>query len=159
MGIGDWVLGIGAPRLTKLETCRCTRNDETTWFRAKSYRDLEAWQVGMDFAVRVYALTKQFPREEQYGLSSQLRRAATAIPSNIGEGHRHGTKAYIHFVTIALGSLAEAETQIELARRLRFAPASQIETLNEMATSLARLLHGLRRSLEHHLVQSPNPNP
>ena len=125
----------------------------------KSYRDLEAWQVGMDFAVRVYALTKQFPREEQYGLSSQLRRAATAIPSNIGEGHRHGTKAYIHFVTIALGSLAEAETQIELARRLRFAPASQIDTLNEMATSLARLLHGLRRSLEHHLVQSPNPNP
>jgi four helix bundle protein len=124
-----------------------------------SYRDLEAWQVGMDFAVLVYALTKQFPREERYGLSSQLRRAAIAIPSNVGEGHRHGTKAYIHFVTIALGSLAEAETQIELARRLRFAPEAQFERLNEMAASLARLLHGLRRSLEHHLAQSQIPNP
>ena len=71
----------------------------------QSYRDLEAWQVGMDFVVRVYAVTKSFPRQEVYGLTSQLRRAAVAVPSNISEGHQHGTKAYLHFVVLALGSL------------------------------------------------------
>lgn len=80
----------------------------------------------MEFVVRIYALTRQFPREELYGLTAQLRRAAVAIPSNVAEGHRQSIKSYVHFVTIALGSLAEAETQIELARRLRFAPEEQI---------------------------------
>ena len=76
----------------------------------QSYRDLEAWQVGMNLVVRVYAVTKSFPREDIYGLTSQLRRAAVAVPSNISVGHQHGTKAYLHFFVLALGSLAEAET-------------------------------------------------
>ena len=75
----------------------------------------------MDLAVSVYGLTKTFPREEMYGLSSQLRRAVISIPSNISEGHQQGTKSYAHFVSLALGSLAEAETQIELASRLHYA--------------------------------------
>src|SRR4029453_15442067 len=80
-----------------------------------SYRDLEAWQLGMDFAEAVYALTRTFPREELFGLTAQLRRAAVSIPSNVAEGHRHKTSNYRHYVTIALGSQAECETQLELA--------------------------------------------
>ena len=113
----------------------------------QSYRDLEAWHVGMDFAVRIYGLTKQFPRSELYGLTSQLRRAAVAIPSNISEGHRQGTNAYVHFVTIALGSLAEAETQLELARRLSLLNDRDATSLEELSAMLGRILHGLRRSL------------
>ena len=102
----------------------------------------------MDFVVRVYALSKHFPREERYGLTSQLRRTAVGVPSNISEGHRQSSKVYLRFVTIALGSLAEAETQIELARRLELAPANEIHKTAGLAASLARLLHGLRRALE-----------
>lgn len=114
----------------------------------QSYRDLATWQVAMDFVVRIYALTSQFPREERYGLTAQLRRAAVGIPSNVSEGHQQGTKAYVYFLTVALGSLAEAETQIELARRLRLAPDKQIDAVSDMAATLGRLLPGLRRSLE-----------
>ena len=77
----------------------------------QSYRDLETWQVAIVFVIRIYELTKQFPPDERYGLTAQLRRAAVAIPSNVSEGHQYKDKAYAHFVTIALGSLAEAETQ------------------------------------------------
>ena len=113
----------------------------------QSYRDLEAWQIGMDFVVGVYALTKSFPREERYGLTSQLRRAAVAVPSNVSEGHQHGTKAYLHFVVLALGSLAEAETQLEIARRLRMASDAELETVNAVAIRERQVLLGLRRSL------------
>ena len=109
--------------------------------------DLEAWQIGMDFVVGVYALTKSFPREERYGLTSQLRRAAVAVPSNVSEGHQHGTKAYLHFVVLALGSLAEAETQLEIARRLRMASDAELETVNAVAIRERQVLLGLRRSL------------
>ena len=113
----------------------------------RSYRDLEAWRLGMDLAVLVYGLTKTFPREELYGLSSQLRRAVISIPSNISEGHQQGTKSYAHFVSLALGSLAEAETQIELANRLHYTTANDLAVLSSLAANLRRVLHGLRRSL------------
>ncbi len=101
----------------------------------------------MNLAVLVYGLTKTFPREELYGLSSQLRRAAISIPSNISEGHQQGTKSYAHFVSLALGSLAEAETQIELANRLQYTTEKDAEGVSLLAGNLRRLLHGLRRSL------------
>ena len=113
----------------------------------QSYRDLEAWQIGMDFVVRVYAVTKSFPREEMYGLTSQLRRAAVAVPSNVSEGHQHGTKAYLHFIVLALGSLAEAETQLEIARRLRLASDDELETASALAVRARQVLLGLRRAL------------
>src|SRR5438552_14165256 len=93
-----------------------------------SYKDLEAWQLGMDFAEAVYTLTRTFPREELFGLTSQLRRAAVAIPSNVAEGHRHGTNAYRHYIIMALGSQAECETQLELASRLKLALPDKIAT-------------------------------
>ena len=113
----------------------------------QSFRDLEAWQLGMEFVVRVYELTSSFPAEERFGLSAQLRRAASSIPSNVAEGHQRGTKTYRHFVVIAIGSLAEAETQIELAERLTLATKKQTEPARRAASEVRRLLHGLRRSL------------
>jgi len=115
--------------------------------KIQSFRELEAWQLGMEFVVRVYAVTRGFPRDERYGLTSQLRRAAVAIPSNVSEGHQHGTKAYLHFVIVALGSLAEADTQLELARRLRMAADDELESVADLAGHVRRVLHGLRRSL------------
>ena len=123
----------------------------------RSYRDLEAWRLGMDLAVAVYGLTKTFPREEIYGLSSQLRRAVISIPSNISEGHQQGTKSYAHFVSLALGSLAEAETQIELANRLHYTTAKDLETVSKLAANLRRVLHGLRRSLVARSQTNLNP--
>ena len=113
----------------------------------QSFRDLEAWRLGMEFVVRVYAVTSGFHGEERYGLTSQLRRAAVAIPSNVSEGHQQGTKAYLHFVIMALGSLAEAETQIELARRLRLTADDELGSVADLAGHVRRVLHGLRRSL------------
>jgi four helix bundle protein len=121
----------------------------------QSFRDLEAWQLGMEFVVRVYAVTREFPRDERYGLTSQLRRAAVAIPSNVSEGHQHGTKAYLHFVVMALGSLAEVETQLELARRLRMTGEDEIESVADLAGHVRRVLHGLRRSLAARLIPDP----
>jgi four helix bundle protein len=122
----------------------------------RSFRDLEAWQLGIELAVRVYSLTKSFPREELYGLTSQLRRAAVAIPSNISEGHQQGTKAYLHYVVIALGSLAEVDTQLEISNRLRLVQREEIEPVAELTTTLRRVLHGLRRALTER-TRIPDP--
>ena len=112
-----------------------------------SYRDLEAWQLGMTLVEDVYALTRTFPREELFGLTSQLQRAAVAIPSNVAEGHRHGTNAYRHYVVTALGSQAECETQLELALRLKLAPANKIAPVTTLAARVGKVLHRLARSL------------
>ncbi|HEU5255764.1 MAG TPA: four helix bundle protein [Vicinamibacterales bacterium] len=113
----------------------------------RSYRDLHAWQLGMTLAEEVYALTRAFPKDELFGLTSQLRRAAMGIPSHVAEGHQHGTNAYRHYVMIALGSQAECETQLELALRLKFAPAEKINEVKDRAAEVGRVLHGLSRSL------------
>src|SRR5262245_23468434 len=86
----------------------------------QSFRDLEAWNLAMTFAVDIYDISSRFPRDERYGLTSQLRRAAVSVPSNIAEGHQLGTKSYRRSVRISLGSLAEVETQLELGKRLGF---------------------------------------
>ena len=113
----------------------------------RCYRDLEAWQLGMALVECVYRLTRSFPSEERFGLTSQLRRAAVSIPSQIAEGHQHGTRTYRHYVTVALGSQAECETQLELATRLGLAPAADIKPAIELAARVGRVLHGLARSL------------
>jgi len=87
----------------------------------KSYRDLRVWQSGMDLVVMIYEISDEFPSKEVYGLTSQIRRAAISVPSNIAEGHtRESTKEYLHHLSIAQASLAEVETQIEIAFRLRY---------------------------------------
>ena len=98
--------------------------------------------------MEIYALTSAFPLEERYGLTSQLRRAAVAVPSNISEGHQQGTKAYLHYVTKALGSLAEIETQTEIARRLRMVSDARLDPSVKLIARLRSVLHGLKRSLK-----------
>lgn len=84
-----------------------------------SYKDLIVWQRSMELVIAVYELTEQFPQEEIYGLTSQMRRSAVSIPSNIAEGRFRGTKKdYLQFLRISYGSGAELETQIEIAKRL-----------------------------------------
>ena len=83
-----------------------------------SYRDLAVWQRSVDIAIEIYGMTGTFPRSEEYGLASQMRRATVSIPSNIAEGRARPGKEFGRFLGIALGSLAELETQLEIARRL-----------------------------------------
>ena len=101
----------------------------------------------MTLAEEVYSLTRAFPREDLFGLTSQLRRAAMGIPSHVAEGHQHRTSAYRHYLRIALGSQAECETQLELALRLKLAPADKINKVKDRAAEVGRVLHGLSRSL------------
>jgi four helix bundle protein len=124
-----------------------------------AFKDLDAWQQGMSLVEAIYKATRSFPREELYGLSSQMRRAAVSIPSNIAEGYcRRSTKSYVYHVSVALGSHAELETCLDLTRRLEFLSAADYERFGERTNSVGRLLSGLHRSLEERLARSNNPN-
>jgi four helix bundle protein len=113
-----------------------------------SYRDLHVWQLGMEIAEHIYQITRLFPKEEVYGLTSQLRRAAVSIPSNIAEGHaRAFTKEYQRYLSIAVGSLAEVETLLQLATRFRFGDLTSIERAIDLLAEERRMLRGLQRSL------------
>ena len=125
----------------------------------RAYKNLDAWQQGMNLVEHCYKATVNFPREELYGLTSQLRRAAVSIPSNVAEGCcRRNTKVYAHHVAISLGSHGELETCIELAFRLRFLPASDRGALEQRAESVGKLLSGLHRSLEDKIRQETASN-
>jgi four helix bundle protein len=93
------------------------------------HRDLRVWRDAMELAEAVYGLTKTFPRDEIYGLTSQMNRAAVSVPSNIAEGYGRGGKDYERFVGLAYGSLLEIETQIELAARLGLAEKERVDDL------------------------------
>lgn len=107
-----------------------------------NHRDLQVWNKSMDLVVEIYKITEEFPNDEKYGLTSQLRRAAVSIPSNIAEGAaRKSTKELIQFLSIALGSLAEVETQIEIAQRINYIQDSSqlrknIYAIRKMTSSL-----------------------
>ncbi len=117
-----------------------------------SYRDLTVWQKAMDFTVAVYKLTAKFPRNETYGLASQVQRSAVSIPSNIAEGAgREHTREYIHHAAIAHGSLLEAETQVLLAERLGYLTSDETRPVLELAGEIGRMLRGLIASLERKL--------
>jgi four helix bundle protein len=114
-----------------------------------TYRDLDAWKRSMSLVESCYRATAGFPKSELYGLTSQVRRAAVSIPSNVAEGHcRRSTKVFLNHVSIALGSQAELETCIELGARLSFLSPPEKENLSAHAASVGRLLNGLYRSLE-----------
>jgi len=114
----------------------------------KSYRDLEVWKKSIELAETVYRLSSLFPSEEKFGLTSQIRRAATSVPANIAEGaERHGTGEFLQFLGIASGSLAEVETFLTLAERLGMATSAQTARPLEQAAEVGRMLNGLKRSL------------
>jgi four helix bundle protein len=119
------------------------------------YTDLVAWQKAMDLVEEIYLVTKSFPKEEVYGLLSQLRRSAVSIPSNIAEGHcRNGRREFVHHLSIALGSLGEAETQIRIAERLGYVGTEESAHLLAAAAETGRIVVGLMHSLERHAVAS-----
>jgi four helix bundle protein len=113
----------------------------------KTYRDLIAWQRGMDLACQVYRLMAGFPKDELYGLTRQLRAAAVSVPSNVGEGQARGQREFRHYLAIALGSLQELETQLLLAERLGLADRGHVAPVMDSAAEVGRLVHGLSRSL------------
>jgi four helix bundle protein len=113
-----------------------------------SFRDLRVWQQGMELVEQVYLISKMFPREEAYGLTSQVRRAAVSVPSNIAEGHtREYTKEYLRHISIAQASLAEVQTELEIASRLKYVSEERVSPLLKQSSSLARQLYALRNSL------------
>jgi four helix bundle protein len=121
----------------------------------KRYRDLIAWQRSMSLVEEVYRMTKSFPKEELYGLSSQVRRSAVSIPSNIAEGHcRNGRREFVHHLSIALGSLGETETQMLIAGRLGYIDADNSEKFSLLAGETGRVIVGLMNSLEKHAAAS-----
>jgi four helix bundle protein len=114
----------------------------------QGHKDLVVWQKAMDLVTAIYHLTRAFPKEELYGLTSQIQRAAVSIPSNIAEGHAlKQTQAYVRHLAIASGSLAELQTQVEIAARLGYLKPGSGEVSN-LADEIGRMLTGLRKSLK-----------
>ena len=114
----------------------------------RNYSELIAWQKAMDLVQEIYRATKQFPKEELYGLTSQIRRAAVSVPSNIAEGQgRKFLKEFLHHLSIAYGSLREVETQVLIAGRLLYLDQQEVNRLMESSAEVGRLINGLTQSL------------
>jgi four helix bundle protein len=118
----------------------------------RNHRDLDAWRVAMDAVLETYQLSVDFPKSEIYGLTSQMRRAAVSVPSNIAEGQARKFKAAINHLNIAIGSLAELDTQLEVAVRLAYVNRAQARPLDELIVSARRLAYGLRRANQQALA-------
>lgn len=115
----------------------------------RDYTKIEAWRLADDLTVAVYERTRSFPKEEIYGLTSQLRRASYSVPANIVEGSsRESKKDYLHFLYIARGSLSETQYFIHLARRLGYLEKEESQTLHEQTKMTFACLHGLIRAVE-----------
>jgi four helix bundle protein len=115
----------------------------------RDYTKIEAWRLADDLTVAVYECTRSFPRDEMYGLTSQLRRASYSVPANIVEGSsRESKKDYLHFLYMARGSLSEAQYFVHLARRLGYLSAEESETLRKQTKITFACLHGLIRAVE-----------
>src|SRR3989304_7628202 len=122
-----------------------------------NFRDLKVWQLGMELAEEVYHLSQQFPKHEIYGLGSQIQRAAVSVPANIAEGHAIGsTKEFLRYLAIAQGSLAELETHLLLAERVKYGNPTQIRSILDQCAEEAKMLRSLRKSVRSRLVKSPN---
>ncbi|MCX6872626.1 MAG: four helix bundle protein [Verrucomicrobia bacterium] len=114
-----------------------------------SYRDLEVWKKSIDLVEQIYLASKGFPADERFGLTSQIRRAAVSVPSNIAEGAaRFGTGEYLQSLSVASGSLAESETQLIVANRLDMLALPTMEQLLARSEEVSKMLGDLRRSLE-----------
>ena len=114
----------------------------------KSYRDLLVWQRGMGLAKRIYRMTKTFPGDERFGLTSQMRRSAVSVPSNIAEGQaRRSTKEFLQFLSHAEGSVAELDTQLILSTQLGYCNPQEVEDASALISELQKMLGSLRYKL------------
>jgi len=119
----------------------------------RPHERLDAWAKSVDFVVAIYKLTETFPKEEKFGLTSQLRRAAVSIPSNIAEGAaRKSTKEFLHFLSNAQGSASEVETELLIAHRLGYLQKETYAKLRASLDDIGRMLTGLTQ----HLQRKPN---
>lgn len=114
-----------------------------------SIENLVVWQKAMDLVDAVYELSADWPRNEQFGLTNQARRSAVSVPSNIAEGHgRKRDGEFLRFISISYGSLMELKTQLMISERRKFSKEGQLKIALSLLDEVARLLHGLRKSLE-----------
>ena len=124
------------------------KDESTKSILIKSHRDLIVWQKAVDLVVSVYDKSNEFPNSEKFGLTSQLRRAASSVPANIAEGQGRRLRGeFLNFLGNARGSLLEVDTHLELALRLRYLSDDEFAVLSEKLSEVARLLNGLMRSL------------
>jgi len=115
----------------------------------RPHRRLNVWQKSMELVRDIYQITSKFPKNEEYGLSSQMRRAAVSVPSNLAEGAaRKGKKEFRHFLSIAQGSLSELDTQIELAHMLGYVAGQRHRELMSKMTEISKMLYGLAKTLK-----------
>lgn len=120
----------------------------------QNFRGLRVWQLGMRIAEAAYQLSQQFPKYETYGLGSQIQRAAVSVPANIAEGHATGsTKMFLRHLAIAQGSLAELETHLMLAERIKYCNPVQVKSILTNCTEEARMLRALRKRLRARLAR------
>jgi four helix bundle protein len=118
----------------------------------RSYRDLEVWKTAMDLAEQCYRTTRSFPKEELFGLTSQIRRAASSVPANIAEGQgREHTREFLNFLSVARGSLMETETHLILSKRVGLLGEEKLEHLLGLSDQISRMQAGLRTALNKRL--------
>jgi len=121
--------------------------------KIRTFRDLLIWQKSIKLVTQIYEVTKIFPKEEAFGLTSQMRRCAVSIPSNIAEGHgRNSTRDYLRFLQIATGSLYELQTQLVIANNLSFFSEEAFISLEENAREIERMLSSFVRKLSHKII-------
>jgi len=115
----------------------------------KCYRDLVVWREGIDLVTNIYALSRNFPGEEKYALCDQMQRAAVSIPANIAEGHaRTSRKEFMQFLSISLGSLAELETHLTIANKLKYLALDRTENILGQTNLLGKRIRSLQKSLQ-----------
>ena len=121
----------------------------------QTFRDLDAWKAAHELVLAVYRLTRKFPKDELFGVTSQVRRSATSIPANIAEGFgRHGTKEFLRFIRIANGSLQETKYFLLLAKDLGYMTPEEHASVTEFSDRTGALLGGLQRSLTKQLERT-----
>ena len=122
----------------------------------QSFRDLEVWKVAMDLAAECYKVTKTFPKDELFGMTSQIRRAAASIPANIAEGQgRDHTKEFLNFLSIARGSHMEVQTHLLLAQRVGLLNEADLQALLTLCERISQMISRLRQALEKKVTRGP----
>ena len=114
----------------------------------KTHRDLKVWQNSIELVTEIYKLTKSFPSSETFGLASQIQRSAVSVPSNIAEGAaRNSNKEFSRFLSIALGSLAELETQLIISKNIQYLSQDQFSAIHEKLIEIRKMINGLQKSI------------
>ena len=120
----------------------------------RSYKDLNVWKASMELVCEVYEVTRNFPDTERYALTSQMRRCAISVPSNIAEGwSRNSARSFISYLNIASGSMSELMTQLEIARRINYISAERMQALEHRGIQISKMLYMLIKKIESRLKE------